>query len=47
VHQWKKQLVEGAVELFQDGRSRRETAELQAQETELYEQIGRLKMELE
>src|SRR3990170_6145238 len=43
---WKKQLLEGAVGLFEDGRSRRpdETA---ANNQELYEQIGRLKMEVE
>lgn len=42
---WKKQLLSGAPELFADGRSRQ--AESSAQEQELYEQIGRLKMELE
>jgi putative transposase len=43
---WKKQLLEGAVGLFEDGRGRRpdETA---ANNQELYEQIGRLKMEVE
>ncbi len=43
---WKKQLLEGAAGLFEDGRGRRpdETA---ANEQELYEQIGRLKMEVE
>lgn len=43
---WKKQLLEQAPELFEDGRrkSRDETA---ADEEELYEQIGRLKMEVE
>lgn len=47
IHHWKKQLASGAIELFQDGRSARETADAQAQQAELYEQIGRLKMELE
>ena len=42
---WKKQLLEGAGELFVDGRTRR--AEAAADSAELYEQIGRLKMELE
>ena len=43
---WKKQLLEGAVELFEDGRlSRQREAEL-ASEAALYEQIGRLQMEL-
>jgi len=42
---WKKQLLAGAGELFADGRSR--PAEASADEQELYEQIGRLKMEVE
>ena len=42
---WKKQLLEQAVGLFQDGRGRRD--ESAANEQELYEQIGRLKMEVE
>lgn len=45
VSAWKKQLLAGASELFVDGRQRRE--EQSAEERELYEQIGRLKMELE
>ena len=43
---WKKQLLEGAVGLFEDGRSKR-MAEEATNEEELYEQIGRLKMEVE
>ena len=39
---WKKQLLAGVPELFADGRSR--PAEASADEQELYEQIGRLKM---
>ncbi len=42
---WKKQLLEQAVGLFEDGRQRRD--EQAAGEQELYEQIGRLKMEVE
>ncbi len=42
---WKKQLLAGVPELFADGRSR--PAEASADEQELYEQIGRLKMEVE
>lgn len=42
---WKKQLLEGVSELFADGRSRQE--DTSADEQELYEQIGRLKMEVE
>lgn len=42
---WKKQFLEGAPELFEDGRGKR--AEEATNEEELYEQIGRLKMEVE
>ena len=42
---WKKQLLDGAVGLFEDGRGKR--AEEATNEEELYEQIGRLKMEVE
>jgi transposase len=43
---WKKQLLEGAVGLFEDVRGRRPD-EPAANNQELYEQIGRLKMEVE
>ena len=43
---WKKQLLERAVELFEDGRRKRRD-ERSTSEEELYEQIGRLKMEVE
>jgi putative transposase len=43
---WKKQLLEGAVALFEDGRSKRAPQDV-ASDEELYEQIGRLKMEVE
>ena len=42
---WKKQLLEQAAGLFEDGRLRRDEAG--ANEQQLYEQIGRLKMEVE
>jgi transposase len=42
---WKKQLLDQAAGLFEDGRTRRE--ETAANEQELFEQIGRLKMEVE
>ena len=45
IGQWKKRLVEGAAELFSDDR-RREVQEQDALVAELYEQIGRLQMEL-
>jgi transposase-like protein len=47
IHEWKRRLLSGAAELFSDGRSQKAAAQQQAQEAELYEQIGRLKMELE
>lgn len=43
---WKKRLLEGVGELFADGRQKR-TDDSAADEQELYEQIGRLKMEVE
>ncbi len=45
VSSWKKRLLEGAAELFADGRGRKD--EPSAKEEELFEQIGRLKMEVE
>jgi len=47
VHAWKKQLVGNAPDLFEDQRKARRQSDQQAQEAELFEQIGRLKMELE
>jgi transposase-like protein len=41
---WKRQLLEGAPELFADRRTRDANG---VAEEELYEQIGRLKMEVE
>ncbi len=46
ISQWKKQLLADIESLFRDGR-RRDHDESQAIQAELYEQIGRLKMELE
>jgi transposase len=45
IHQWKRHLLEEAGALFEGGRSA--SKEEGAGESELYEQIGRLKMELE
>jgi putative transposase len=49
IHQWKRQLVAEASSLFgQAGRpGKSENEEAAAKVPELYEQIGRLKMELE
>jgi len=46
ISQWKKQLLDGIDSLFRDGR-KREQEDGQAVQAELYEQIGRLKMEVE
>ena len=46
ISQWKKQLLDGVEDLFRDGR-RREREEGEARQAELYEQIGRLNMEIE
>ena len=46
ISQWKKQLLDGVESLFRDGR-RRDRDDGQAIQAELYEQIGRLKMEVE
>ena len=46
ISHWRKQLLDGIESLFRDGR-RRDHDESQAIQAELYEQIGRLKMELE
>ena len=43
---WKKRLWEGCAELFADGRQRRRDDQA-PDEQELFEQIGRLKMEVE
>ena len=45
ISSWKKRLLEGATDLFADGRRRKD--ESSANEEELFEQIGRLKMEVE
>ncbi len=43
---WKKQLLEGMGGLFEDGRQRK-LPEDEPQTAQLYEQIGRLKVELD
>jgi transposase-like protein len=45
IGQWKRRLLGGAVELFADGQ-RRQAEDQEAVIAELYEQIGRLQMEL-
>ena len=46
VSAWKKQLLESAKELFEDGRQR-SSADESTEASALYEQIGRLKVELD
>jgi putative transposase len=46
IHGWKKQLLSGAEGLFANGAKAVDKA-TEALQAELYEQIGRLKMELE
>ncbi len=46
IHGWKKQLLAGTEQVFGNG-SKAATADAEAQKAELFEQIGRLKMELE
>ena len=47
VSQWKRQLLDGASELFTRGRRSKDKEEEQVKEAELFQQIGRLQMELE
>src|ERR1700678_4266565 len=46
IHGWKKQLLDGVESLFAGG-TKPDKAQVEAQTAELFEQIGRLKMELE
>ena len=46
VSQWKRQLLDGASELFTRGKKSKDTGENQAKEAEMVQQIGRLQMEL-
>ncbi len=47
VHTWKKKLLDGAPELFERGRAGSREREFQQRESGLFDEIGRLKMELE
>jgi transposase-like protein len=46
VTQWKKQLIEGAADIFSGGRDRAAAAE-DEMKAELYQQIGKLQVELD
>jgi transposase len=45
IHDWKKKLLAGAASIFEGGA--KVATPVDAQQAELFEQIGRLKMELE
>ena len=45
IHTWKKQLLAGASQVFSNG-SKAASADAEAAKAELFEQIGRLQMEL-
>jgi putative transposase len=47
IHDWKRQLLAGAEQVFADGAPAGTAADAEAQKAQLFEQIGRLKMELE
>lgn len=46
ISQWKRQLLDEVPEIFERGRKKSDEASA-AKEADLYEQVGRLKMELE
>jgi putative transposase len=46
IHAWKKQLIAGAERAFANG-VKVDTVDAEARQAELFEQVGRLKMELE
>ena len=46
IHAWKKQLIAGAERACANG-AKSDAADAEARQAELFEQIGRLKMELE
>jgi transposase len=46
IHTWKKQLLAGAESVFADG-AKAPNDDAEALQTQLYEQIGRLKVELD
>lgn len=47
VSQWKRQLLEEGATIFDNGMAQQQQREMAQTEAELYEQIGRLKMEVE
>jgi transposase-like protein len=47
VSQWKKQMLDGASEVFTRGKRTQAKEDSQAKEADLFQQIGKLQMELE
>jgi len=47
IHAWKRRLIDGAPEIFERGHAGSREQEFARRESELFEEIGRLKMELE
>jgi putative transposase len=47
IHQWKRHLLTGAPELFERGKQSRSEGDHKELEAELFQEIGRLRMELE
>jgi putative transposase len=47
VQEWKRRLLDGAKDLFAGSKERKQRASDEPDTAELFEQIGRLKMELE
>ncbi len=47
INSWKKKLIDEASEIFERGHAGSREQEFQRRESELFEEIGRLKMELE
>jgi putative transposase len=47
VNLWKKQLLEGAESVYDNGMAARKKEESTEREAQLYQQVGRLSMELE
>jgi transposase-like protein len=47
IHHWKRQLLEGAASVFDNGMSPTRGEDFSKREAELYQEVGRLSMELE
>ena len=47
IHHWKRQLLEGAESVFDNGVAAKKGEDFSKREAELYQEVGRLSMELE